>query len=237
MAKTDFYDIVNDKEAITRQMVFFSTFILVFENFVSTWKQAIFHLYLYCYYQIKENENKDKGERTFVCNERFKYLDITSFQNLTKQNPIIQSAFDKEVWKPNNVSFNNQKLSSERSMFYWMKKNLFIEENDMCVLLQAHKRRCDFAHEIDINLRKKINTEDLNLLKKLISISQKASANWVLKVTLPSNKTNSKVDFFDDKGNKVEPNKDNILTGTSIFYSLVLSNINDIIDNGTTYNA
>ena len=229
MADTDFYNIVNDKEIMTKQMVFYSTFILVYENFVSTWKQAIFHLYLNCLQQIEENKSE------FNCAKSFYYKETKDFQNLLSQNKIIQSRFSKEVIKP-NIEIDGIKIKDGMAISHWLMQHSFIEAEDFKVLLQAHNRRCDFAHEIDKSLRQKINDTDLDLLQKLISISEKASANWVLKVTLPSNKSHNLVDFLDRNGNKIPPNQDNIITGTSIFYSLVLQNINDIIY-GTSNNA
>ena len=62
-----------------------------------------------------------------------------------------------------------------------------------------------------------------------LSISEKASQMWAYRVTIPSHPDKQQlIEYFDSDGNKVELKPEYLLTGTSIFYSLVLSNLDNI---------
>ena len=42
---TDFLDIIGDKDKLQKELIFYSLFLMVFENFVSQWKETIRSFY------------------------------------------------------------------------------------------------------------------------------------------------------------------------------------------------
>ena len=65
-----------------------------------------------------------------------------------------------------------------------------------------------------------------HLLKSLISISNKAAKQWILEVELPTSAPEELKNFIDKNGKYNEPD---VISGTQLFYSLVLENLKDII--------
>ena len=69
--------------------------------------------------------------------------------------------------------------------------------------------------------------EDKQLLKDLIKIAKEASRQWILNVEIPTNPDIENESLFDENGEYKEPH---VISGFDMFYTLVLTNLKDILD-------
>lgn len=220
---SEFYNNVSDKDKLEKLLLFYSSFLLVFENIVSVWKQGICFLYLQDIDAVNCNSQKFITQTRFVLSSRDSF-----FHQFRKSiTPEIRKKLNNEVYKTKNS--RNKQRPEPLSIFRWMLRKDFICLNDYKILYKCHSIRNSYAHEIGCCLRTSISEEDKQMLRDMINISERASQNWAYRVTIPSNKDKQHlIDYVDSAGNKIEPKPENLLTGTSIFYSLVLSNLDNI---------
>ena len=112
-------------------------------------------------------------------------------------------------------------------MFDWMVDFKLIEREDFDILVKCYDKRNEYAHNIAGCLNQFVTNEEKNLLKSLISISNKAAKQWILEVELPTSAPEELNNFIDENGKYNEPD---VISGTQLFYSLVLENLKDIIN-------
>ena len=218
--KSDFFDIVTNKDKLQKELIFYSLFLMVFENFVSQWKKTIRSFY-------SNGFALDEQTGEYYDFVKTRWIDGECITSRDKGREI---KFNQEVFQLVKINGkNNPKLS----MFRWMTNNNFIDENDYLVLDKCYSKRNEYAHGIDKCLNRFVTREEKELLLSLIEISKKASKNWIYEVELPTSTEFELKDFLDDEGNYKQPE---VYTGTDLFYTLVLSNIKDIFD-GKTENA
>ena len=221
---TTLLDNVNNKEQLEKQLLFYSSFLMVFENLSCLWKQAICFLYTNCTNAVYNHYD------IYVCSKRFLLLSRDDFYKylLKNCNTEIRNKLNKEVYK---TKYRGKKLRPEPlSIFRWMLKRNFICLEDYRILYKCHSMRNKYAHEIDRCLRTFISKDDKTLLQKMIDVAIKASQNWICKVTIPSHQDKQHlIEHYDSSGSKIKPQPENILSGVSIFYSLVLANLEEII--------
>lgn len=211
---TDFLDIVTNKEKIQKELIFYSLFLMVFENFVSHWKETIRSFY-------STGFAKDEQTGDYYDFVKTKWVDGECH---TSRDTEKEKQFNQEVFhRVKKNGKNNPKLS----MFRWMADNHFIDENDYIVLDKCYSKRNDYAHGILNCLERFVTKEEKDLLLSLLEISKKASRNWVYKVELPSSPDFELKQFEDEKGNYNSPD---ILTGTELLFSLVFENLKDLFD-------
>lgn len=211
---TVFFDIVVDKEKIQKELIFYSLFLLVFENFVSFWKETT---------------------RTFFSNG-FAIDDETGKQIDFVKQKIVDGKFlnvrdkDKET-EYNNLVFHRTKdgikLKQKLSLFDWLVELQFINEEDYTILEKCYHQRNEYAHSIAECLHRYVSKEEKELLKSLIKISEKAARNWISEVEIPTSPPETLADLMDEDGNYCPP--DEIFSGTQIFHTLVLHNLKDIL--------
>ena len=216
---TKFFDNITDRDKLHNHLLFCSSFILVDDNFISTWEQCVYYLYDNCKNSIIN------GDETHITQKPFMRVQWEEFEKYKKNNEHLKCFIEceyKQLKKKHNVKSGNP-------MFLWMHEHLFIESLDISILEKCRLQRNTYAHDLDNTLKHEITQAEKDLLKSLIDISERASQKWVYRVTIPSNKAKQHlVDFVDSAGNKIELKPENLLTGTSIFYSLVLSNLDNI---------
>ena len=211
---TDFLDIVTNKEKIQKELIFYSLFLMVFENFVSHWKETIRSFY-------STGFAKDEQTGDYYDFVKTKWVDGECH---TSRDTEKKKQFNQEVFhRVKKNGKNNPKLS----MFRWMADNHFIDENDYIVLDKCYSKRNDYAHGILNCLERFVTKEEKDLLLSLLEISKKASRNWVYEVELPSSPDFELKQFEDEKGNYNSPD---ILTGTELLFSLVFENLKDLFD-------
>lgn len=213
---TDFYDIVTDREKIRKELIYYSLFLMVFENFVSHWMEESRSFFANSY---SWDENKKKLICNFVKpitrNGEMKFV-----PDKDAENKYINDVLHLEKNKNGNW---NPKLS----LFRWMVGFGLIEENDFLTLSKCYEKRNIYGHEIASCLERKVSAEDKKLLIDLINIAKAASRNWILMVEIPTDPDIENESFFDENGEYKEPE---IISGFDIFYSLVLANLKDIFD-------
>lgn len=215
----DFFDKVNDKELLQNHLAFCGAFIMAYDNFVSTWEQGIYFLYENCKTAIINGDDKFNVSKTFV------RVEWQKFEDYKKNNDL--KCFIECEYKSLKRKYN---AKTGNPMFLWMSEHQFIEPKDVCILEKSRVCRNTYAHNLDNTLKHRITQDEKDLLKSLIDISERASQMWVYKVAIPSHSNNQHlIEYFDSDGNKIEPRPENLLTGTSIFYSLVLSNLDNIL--------
>jgi len=206
-----FYAILDDRDEMQNRLTFFSLFVLVVENFISIWKDAIFILYVNC------KEAIDNDSQTFICEERFHRID----KNYRELHKNIFEIYEQEVF---NIGLDDcKKREKAKKLFIWMTKYGFIDDKDKKVLNNAYQKRTDYAHETDKYLIQEISFDEKKLLKDFIAVAEKASQNMVRKVILPSREYSKRVEFVDENGNPISPAECTFPTGSTIFYQLVTS--------------
>ena len=213
---SDFFDIVTDREKIRKELIYYSLFLMVFENFVSFWMEETRSFYANSF---SWDENNNKVFSSFV--KRLTKDGETSFvPDKDAENKYTNDVLRLEKGKDGK---NNPKLS----LFRWMVNFGLIEESDFQTLSKCYDKRNIYGHEIASCLEKKVAVEDKQLLNDLINIAKKASKNWILMVEIPTNPEIINESFFDEKGEYKEPD---VISGFDMFYTLVLANLKDIFD-------
>lgn len=219
--KTD--SIINDKIKIQNHLSFCSSFLLVYEYFISSWKQGVFFLFKNCKKDIDNNSD------IFHTDVKFRRISYDDFKNLKNSEKAITDEI-KKCYKRLQQKYNSD---DSELMFFWLLDNGFISLSERDTLEKCRKQRNIFAHEIERTLNSPISQSEKDLLQSLISIAKELSLRWNDKV---KSSTISVKDYVDEiaKEYGFEPPK--FETNTIKFYSLVLQNINDIIY-GTSNNA
>ena len=213
---SDFLDIVTDHDKIRKELIYYSLFLMVFENFVSNWMEETRSFYANSF---SWDENKDKLISNFVkpCTKDGKTTYIPDKEAEQKyRNEVLHLEKGKD-------GKNNPKLS----LFRWMVNFGLIEETDFKTLSKCYDKRNIYGHEIASCLEKQVPVEDKQLLKDLINIAKEASRKWILMVEIPTNPDVVNDPFLDENGEYVEPE---VISGSDMFYSLVLLNLKDIFD-------
>lgn len=213
---SDFFDIVNDREKIRKELIFYSLFLMVFENFVSYWMDQVRSFYA----------------NSFSWDEEREKLICSFVKHITKDGKMT-FAPDKDAEK----KYINEVLHLERnkggdwnpklSLFRWMVNFGLIEKDDFQTLSKCYEKRNIYGHEIASCLEKAVPMEDKQLLKDLINIAKEASKNWILMVEIPTNLDIVSESLFDEKG---EYKDSHVISGFDVFYTLVLTNLKDIFD-------
>ena len=213
---SDFLEIVSNKEKIQKELVFYSLFLMVFENFVSFWMEQSRSFYA-------NDFSWDEENKKLIC----------KFSKREVENGEIRFVADKEAEKKyidevlHTIKYKNGNWNPKMSLFRWMVAFGLIEENDYSILEKCYELRNTYGHEIASCIERYVTKEEKQSLKMLIEIAKKASRNWILMVEIPANPDYKYSDFLDDKGNYKEPE---IYSGFDLFYSLVLMNLKEIID-------
>lgn len=215
---TDFIDIVTNKDKIQKELIFYSLFLMVFENFVNHWKETIRSFYSNAF---------AKDEHT---GEYYDFVKVTWIDGVwhTSRDKKKEQEFNKEVFQ--RVK-KNEKNNPKLSMFRWMTDSQFIDEEDYAILEKCYDKRNKYAHDIAGCLDRFVTKEEKELLKSLIVISEKAAKNWILEIEIPTSSSEDLDTLLDDEGNYNPP--DDVISGTQMFYSLVLANLKDILDEET----
>lgn len=215
---TDFLNIISDKDKLKRELIFYSLFLMTFENFVSHWNETLRFFYSHSFatddetgkfYDFAKVEWKD-GKR---------YVTIDKEQEKQFSNEVLQGVR------------KNGKNYPKLSMFQRMVRFGIIDNQDYDILEKCYDKRNEYAHSIIDCLERFVTKEEKDLLLSLIAVSKKASKNWFYEVELPTSPEFELNKFVDEKGNF---NPSEIITGTDVLYSLIVSNLEDIFDDNPT---
>ena len=211
-----FLDIITNKEKLQKELVFYSLFLMVFENFVSHWMEQVRSFYANSY---SWDESKNKLLCSFV-KPITKEGEVRFVPDKDAEKKYINDVLHLEKNKDGNW---NPKLS----LFRWMVGFGLIEESDFETLSKCYDKRNVYGHEIASCLEKLVPVEDKQLLMNLIDIAKEASKKWILMVEIPTNPDMVNEYFLDDNGEYKEPD---VISGFDMFYTLVLANLKDIFD-------
>ena len=211
-----FLDIITNKEKLQKELVFYSLFLMVFENFVSHWMEQVRSFYANSY---SWDESKNKLLCSFV-KPITKEGEVRFVPDKDAEKKYINDVLHLEKNKDGNW---NPKLS----LFRWMVGFGLIEESDFETLSKCYDKRNVYGHEIASCLEKLVPVEDKQLLMNLIDIAKEASKKWILMVEIPTNPDMVNESFLDDNGEYTEPD---VISGFDVFYTLVLANLKDIFD-------
>ena len=215
---TDFLNIISDKDKLKKELIFYSLFLMTFENFVSFWNETLRFFYSKSFATDDETgEILDFAKVEWIAGER--HISRDKDQEKKFSNAVLQGV--KREGK------NYPKLS----MFQWLVKNGIIDNLDYSILEKCHDKRNEYAHNIINCLERFVSKEEKDLLLSLITVSKKASKNWFYEVELPTSPEIELNKFVDEKGNFNPPE---IITGTDVLYSLIVSNLEDIFDDNPT---
>ena len=211
---SNFLNIVANKDRLQKELVFYSLYLMIFENFVSDWKEK--SLDFYSNWRIKDEQT---GEYYYFVKTELVDGDFRSTRDMEKEKQYNRDVFQRV--KENGKSY------PKLSLFLWMAEMQFINEADYQILKKCYSKRNEYAHGIDKCLERFVSKEEKNLLISLIEISKKASKNWFYYVELPTNPNIDPQKLVYENTNTGMPL---VYTGTELFYSLVLANLNDIFD-------
>lgn len=213
---SDFFDIVTNREKIRKELIFYSLFLMVFENFVS----------------FLMDQTRSFYANSFSWDEKRQKLISSFVKHITKDGKMTFVA-DKEAEK----KYINKVLHLEKSkdgnwnpklsLFRWMVNFGLIEEKDFQTLSRCYDKRNIYGHEIASCLERVVPKEDKQLLKDLIYIAKEASRKWILMVEIPTNPDIVNESLFDENGEYKEPD---VISGFDMFYTLVLANLQDIFE-------
>ena len=213
---SDFLDIITNNEKLQKELVFYSLFLMVFENFVSHWMEQVRSFYANSY---SWDESKNKLICSFV-KPITKEGEVRFVPDKDAEKKYINDVLHLEKNKDGHW---NPKLS----LFRWMVGFGLIEENDFDTLSKCYDKRNLYGHEIASCLEKLVPVEDKQLLMNLINIAKEASRKWILMVEIPTNPDMDYDSFLDENGQYKEPD---VISGFDMFYTLVLANLKDIFD-------
>ena len=212
---TDFLDIVGDKKKLQKELVFYSLFLMVFENFVSHWKDTA-----RSFFSNGFAIDDQTGEQIDFVKRKLVDGKVLYVKDKTREKEFNERVFHRV----NRNGKNNPKLS----LFKWLADSHFIDEKDFDILDRCYSKRNEYAHSIAKCLSHYVTQEEKDLFKSLIAISEKAAKNWILEVELPTCPPEELAAFVDEEGNYNPPEE--VISGTKIFHSLVLNNLKDIFD-------
>lgn len=219
---TDFFDIVNDKERMHKHILFCGTFILVYEYFISSWKQGVFFLYTHC--QTDINNNSD----TYHTDIQFKKIQHYAFEQQKEKLKQISKRINKDYQELRAKYGYEGEL-----MFLWMREHGFITDKEQEILEACRSRRHSYAHDLDQTLKASITQKEKYLLKSLVNIAENASQKWNDKV---KGSTLSVRDAIIEIAKESGLETPVFQTNTGKFLSLVLEHLKDITY-GETENA
>ena len=212
---TDFFDIVCDKEKIRKELVFYSLFLMVFENFVAHWKETTRSFFSNGFATDDQTGEHIDFVKRIVVDGKIQYV-----KDKDAENNYIKQVYHRV----RRDGKNNPKLS----LFKWLADCNFIDDEDYETLDKCYSKRNEYAHSISRCLEHYVSREEKDLLLSLISISEKAAKNWIREVEIPTNTPEELAAFIDEDGNYNLP--EDIIPGIQIVNSLVLSNLKDIFD-------
>ena len=182
-------DILGNKEKLRENMIFYSMFLMTFENFISTWKTNIGSFFSESFYE-------EDGEDLFT----FKTFEIVDDKVIEKEDKEAREKYDKVfriVKKKNPKNVYDHTLI----MFKWMENHGFISGQDYVQLVDIRNYRNMIAHKLEDCLINGIKDEHRQMLDSLITIRKKASEAWIRNVEIPIDIDN----YLDANGNFCSP--------------------------------
>ena len=213
---SDFFDIVTDRENIRKELIFYSLFLMVFENFVSYWMDQVRSLYANSF-------SWDEDRKKLICSFVKPHTNNGKMEFVPDKNK--EREFNNKVF--HLVRKKDGNWNPKLSLFRWMVNFGLIEERDFQTLSRCYDKRNLYGHEIASCLEKVVPMEDKQLLKDLINIAKEASRKWILNVEIPTNPDIENDSLFDENGEYKEPH---VISGFDMFYALVLTNLKDIFE-------
>ena len=212
---SDFLDIVADRSKLQKELVFYSLFLMVFENFVSHWKETARSFFSNGFAIDDQTGEQIDFVKRILVDGKVLYV----------KDKKREDEFNKMVFhRIKRNGRNNPKLS----LFKWMADSQFIDAEDFAILEKCYSKRNDYAHSIAKCLNHYVTQEEKDLLKSLIAISEKAAKKWILEIEILASPPEYLDILLDEEGNYNSP--DDVISGTQMFYSLVLANLKDIFD-------
>ena len=215
--KETMFDIITNKDKLQQELSFYSLFLMTFEHFLSVWKETALDFYANSI-EKDEDGNYVKGFTKPVT--RNGKTDFVRDQEKEKQ-------FRNKVYQ--RVKKRDGNYDRKLSLFDWMVVMNAISPNDYNILKKCYLKRNEYAHNIVGCLNRFVTAEEKDLLRALVNICIKASQNWVSEVEIPTNPDEINKVFLDRDGNFTPPKPDEIITPINLFYSLVLSNLDNIL--------
>ena len=213
---SDFFDIVTDREKIRKELIFYSLFLMVFENFVSYWMDQVRSFYA-------NGFSWDENRKKLICNFVKPHTNNGKMEFVPDKNK--EREFNNKVF--HLVKRKDGNWNPKLSLFRWMVNFGLIEEKDFHTLSRCYDKRNLYGHEIASCLEKIVPKEDKQLLKDLINIAKEASKKWILMVEIQTNPDIENDSLFDENEEYKEPQ---VVTGFDMFYALVLTNLKDILE-------
>jgi hypothetical protein len=213
---SDFLEIVTNKEKIQKELIFYSLFLMVFENFVSFWKEQSISFYA-------NDFSWDEERKKLIC--KFSKKKMKNGKTIFVPDEKAREKCTKKIFQ--TIKSKNGNWNPKLSLFHWMVGFGLIEKEDYSILEKCYRLRNVYGHEIASCIERYVTKEEKQSLKMLIEIAKKASRNWILMVEIPANPDYKYSDFLDDKGNYKEPE---VYSGFDLFYSFVLMNLKEILD-------
>lgn len=185
------YDTILDEKKLRSDLIFCSLFIMIYENFIASWKEEALGFYADSYEFDNENQKVIcKFKKPVSDNNGLKWVDDKEKERQFNKN-VYQLVKKKD----------GKHFDKTRSLFKWMENCNFISTEDYLILSSVIDVRNKYAHELFKCLNSGISQEELDLFKSFIEVRKKASETWIREVEM----TTSEEGHIDENGNLIEP--------------------------------
>lgn len=203
----NFFERLQNKENLRKDLLLVSFFITLYENFKSNWEEEILAFYANC---IRVKDGKLVFEFTQINYNNPKAFEECDFI----KNKVAENKYKTEVYRQVKKA-NGKEYDKEASMFMWLLKHELIKDEHYEQLLCIRSLRNKLVHELDELLNGEF-PDDLNLrIKQLIDIRKYSSREWFINFELSS----SGEAQFDVNGNVKIP--DEVYASFDIYYDLL----------------
>ena len=170
-----FVNTITDKTKLRHHLIFSAIFIMVYENFLSSWKEE-----LSLFYANSTTIENDKVIPVFT-----KVKSCINGNIEWEHDAEEEKRFYKDVFRTVKNSKNG--YNKALSLFKWLKTYQIISENDYIILNDIMEKRNQYVHEFYESLTSPITEHDKYLLKELMRIEKESRIQWIKDVEIPTN--------------------------------------------------
>lgn len=203
----NFYERLQDKEKLRKELLLVTLFITLYENFKSNWEEEILVFYA--------NGSKFENGKFIYEFTKLNYNNPNAFEDCDFiKDKEAENKYRTEVCRQIKKA-NGKDFDKEASLFNWLLNRKIIKIEHYAQLLEIRNLRNQLGHELDDILNDEFPC-DLSLkIKQLIDIRKYSSKEWFISIELPI----SGEAQCDDNGNIIIPEA--VFSSSEISYDLL----------------
>lgn len=169
-----FLDTITNKDRLQHHLVFSAIFIMVYEHFLSSWKEELKWFYANGA-TVENNEAVPFFAKVKSCiNGNIEWEHDTDAEN----------EFNNQVFRTVKNSKNGYNKSL--SLFNWLKTYQMINESDYDLLGEIMEKRNEYVHKFYETLTTPITERDEHLLQELVRIMKESKIQWIKDIEIPT---------------------------------------------------